>query len=151
MFHSRTLNTRINKLHERALRIVYKGHYSSFENLLKIDKSFTIHRRNLQKLATEMYKVKNGIAPLIMNQVFEVTDYHYNLRNDKTWVTHNVRTVNNGTETLSFRGPKIWEILPSSIKNTQSLKEFKTKIKNWKPEGCSCRLCQTYIPSLGFI
>ena len=98
-----------------------------------------------------MYKVKNGIAPLIMNQVFEVTDSHYNLRNDKTWVTHNVRTVNNGTETLCFRGPNTWEILPSSIKNIQSLKEFKTKIKTWKPEGCSCRSCQTYIPSLGFI
>ena len=67
MFHSRTLNTRINTLHERALRIVYKDHYSSFEHLLKIDKSFTIHHRNLQKLATEMYKVKTGIAPLIMN------------------------------------------------------------------------------------
>ena len=151
MFHSRTLNTRINNIHERALRIVYKGHNSSFEHLLKKDQSFTIHHRNLQKLATEMYKVKNGIAPLIMNHVFEVTDSHYNLRNNKTWTTHNVRTVHNGTETPCFRGPKIWEILPSSIKNAQSLNEFKTKVKTWKPEGCSCRLCQTYLPSLGFI
>ena len=151
MFHSRTLNNRINNLHERALRIVYKDHYSSFEDLLLKDKSFTIHHKNLQKLATEMYKVKHGVAPLIMNQIFEVTTSHYNLRNNREWATHNVRTVNNGTETLSFRGPKTWDILPRSIKEAGSLVEFKTKIKTWKPEGCSCRLCRTYIPSLGFL
>ena len=54
MFHSRTLNNKINKLHERALRLVYKDYISSFENLLNIDNTFTIQERNLQKLATEM-------------------------------------------------------------------------------------------------
>ena len=54
MFHSRRLNNKINKLHERALRIVYKNANLSFHELLKLDKSFCIHHRNLQKLATEM-------------------------------------------------------------------------------------------------
>ena len=56
MFHSRTLNNRINRLHERALRLAYKDRKSSFEQLLYLDKSFTIHHRNLQKLAIAMYK-----------------------------------------------------------------------------------------------
>ena len=43
MFHSRTLNNKINKLPERALRLVYKDYISSFENLLNIDNTFTIH------------------------------------------------------------------------------------------------------------
>ena len=47
MFHSRSLNNRINHIHERALRIVYKDYYSSFEELLEKDKSFTIHERNI--------------------------------------------------------------------------------------------------------
>ena len=54
MHHSRTLNNKINKLHERALRLVHKDHISTFEELLLQDESFTIHHRNLQKLATEM-------------------------------------------------------------------------------------------------
>ena len=52
MFHSRTLNNIINCLHEKALRLVYKDSELSFEDLLLLDKLFTVHHRNLQKLAT---------------------------------------------------------------------------------------------------
>ena len=58
MFHSRRLNNRINKLHERALRVTYDNDDLSFHDLLEKDNSFTIHERNLQKLAVEMYKVE---------------------------------------------------------------------------------------------
>ena len=51
MIHSRGLNNRINRIHERALRIVYDDNRSSFEDLLNKDKSVTIHQRNLQQLA----------------------------------------------------------------------------------------------------
>ena len=81
MFHSRKLNARINRLHERALRVVYKDFDSSFEELLRRDSSTTLHQRNLQKLMTEIFKVKTGIAPELMKGVFEFTDVPYNLRN----------------------------------------------------------------------
>ena len=49
MFHSRTLNNRINKTHEKALRIAYKDQtFLSFDDLLKRDKSARIHQKNLQ-------------------------------------------------------------------------------------------------------
>ena len=60
MFHSRKLNERINHIHERVLRIVYKDFNSSFQELLTKDNSLNIHHRNLQKLVTEIFKVKNG-------------------------------------------------------------------------------------------
>ena len=47
MCHSRTLNSKINKLHERALRLVYDDRQSTFEELLNIDKSVIIQHRNL--------------------------------------------------------------------------------------------------------
>ena len=67
MFHNRSLNHKINKLHERALRIVYNDYSSSFESLLNEDNSFTIHQRNLQKLATEMFKINNNLSPSFLN------------------------------------------------------------------------------------
>ena len=68
MCHSRTLNNKINYLHERALRIAYNDKVSTFQELLNQDKSVTIHIKNIQILATEIYKVKNGMAPAILNR-----------------------------------------------------------------------------------
>ena len=70
MFHDRTLNNKINHLHERALRIVYKDDCSSFDELLKKDDAVTIHHRNIQTIAIELYKYKNGLSPVIMNEIF---------------------------------------------------------------------------------
>ena len=151
MFHSRDLNNRINRLHERALRLVYKNNNLTFEELLKKDKSFSIHHRNLQKLATEMYKVKNNLSPTLMKSIFPEREIPYNLRNLNPFQSTKVNTVFNGTETIAFRGPKVWGMVPEDIKNSASLSEFKSKIKNWEPKGCTCRLCKVFIKDLGFI
>ena len=150
MCHSRILNNKINKLHERALRVVYKNDELSFEQLLQKDQSFTIHERNLQKLALEMYKVKHNFAPVAVQDIFTRSDIQ-NLRNDKGWEIPKARTVNNGIETIRYRGPKTWDLVPNEIRNSKSLTEFKAKIKKWKPRGCTCRLCKVYIHNLGFL
>ena len=150
MFCSRTLNNRINQLHERALRLVYKDATLSFEELLIVDKSFSIHHRNLQKL-TEMYKVINKLSPSFMHTIFPLTTNPYGLRNKNTFKTSNIHSVYYGSETLEFRGPKTWSLVPDDIKSSKTLSEFQSKIKRWRPAGCSCRLCCEYIPNLGFI
>ena len=70
MFHSRKLNSKLNRLQERPLRSVYNDKFSTFYQLLKKDKSVTIHTRNLQYLVTETFKVKKGISPAIMTEIF---------------------------------------------------------------------------------
>ena len=151
MFHSRTLNNRINKLHERALRLVYKDTNLTFEELLRKDNSFTIHQMNLQKLATEMYKVQNDLFPTIMKSIFPTRSIPINLRNKNPFMATNISSVFNGTETISFRGPKIWSLISEEIKNSKTLIEFKAKIKKWEPKGCTCRLCRTYVENIGFL
>ena len=59
----------INRIHERALRVVYKDHNSSFDELFEIDNSCKIHDRNLQKLVTDIFEVKMNSAREIMKEV----------------------------------------------------------------------------------
>ena len=66
MFHNRDLNKKINYLREQALRITWKEKSSSFQDLMRKDNAVSIHHRNIQVLTTEMFKVKNNIAPEIM-------------------------------------------------------------------------------------
>ena len=70
MFHSRKINNRINSLHERAVRVVYRDYKATFSELLSKDKSVTIHQKNLQLLATEIFKTKNELNPIIMKEIF---------------------------------------------------------------------------------
>ena len=72
MLHSRTMNNKINHLHERSLRIVYSDQSSTFEELLERDKTFSIHHKNVQSLAIEIYKFVNDLSPEIMDSVFNL-------------------------------------------------------------------------------
>ena len=56
MFHSRYTNKKINRLHERAPRIIYDGGVSTFEELLDKNKSFCIPHQNIQRLLIEIYE-----------------------------------------------------------------------------------------------
>ena len=149
MFHSRKLNNRINRLHERALRVVYNDDKSSFEELLTKDESFTVHERNIQTMAIELYKVAYGLSPKIMNLIFPLKDQII-YPTENIFKTCNVKTVSWGSETLYHLGPKIWSIVPNDMKKF-SLSKFTKKIRKWKPLDCPCRMCKTYIHGLGFI
>ena len=151
MFHSRSLNNKINRIHERALRIVYNDTVSSFSDLLVKDNSVSIHQRNLQVLATEMYKIKNNIAPTIVSEIFNTTDLNIPLRLQPDFQRPFVRSVYHGTESLSFLGPSIWNQVPNEIKQSASLSTFKNNIKALEFSNCPCRICKTYIQQIGFI
>ena len=151
MCHSRTLNNKINKLHERDYDLSINYRQSTFEELLNIVKSVTIHHRNLQMLATELYKVLHGFAPELMKDIFKKRNVTNNFRKTSTFETRNIKSVYNGSETISFIGPKLWELLPSKIKDPENLNIFKSNIKSWKPEYCPCRLCRLYLADIGFI
>ena len=71
-------------------------------------------------------------------------------RGTNDFVIPKVVTINRGIETMRFRGPKTWEIVPEYIKNSKSLSIFKEKIKHWKPTECNCRLCIEYVPGVGY-
>ena len=152
MFHSRSLNNKINRLHERYLRIIYNDKHSNFEELLVKDNSVSIHHNNIHTLAIEIYKVGNGICLEIMNDIFKLREStHYTLRHNSQFLVNPIHSVFNGSESASYLGPKISEEIPTDIKNKDSLIGFKNEIKKWKPLNCPCRICKTFIPNLGFI
>ena len=70
MCHNRTRNRKINRLHERCLRIIYNDKQLSFRMLIKKYSSVSIHNRNIQCLATEMCKVNNGLSPPVVSNIF---------------------------------------------------------------------------------
>ena len=150
MCHSRSKNRKINMLHERCIRIIYNDNQSSFTELLNKDNSAPIHIRNIQRLAIEMFRFYNGFSPLLMNNIFKLKAEN-SLRQVSEFSEPMVKRVYHGTESISYLAPKIFDILPEKLKNTDYQEHFKKKIKTWKPDNCPCRLCKVYIESVGFL
>ena len=134
MFHSRRLNKKINNVHEKALRIVYSGYKSTFQKLEDKDASFSVHHKNIQTLAIEIYKHIHGLLPAIMGEVFKINrTFPYNLRTQNDFSSRVPKTVKYGTETISFSAPRVWALVPEKMKECSCLKAFKSKIRKWKP------------------
>ena len=152
MIHNRKLNKKINKVHERALRIAYGDHKTGFSELLNIDKFVTIYQRNLQYLLVEIYKDKKGISPTIINEIFQFFENPvYELKSGVHLPNRNSPTVFFGTESIINLGAKLWSMIPENIKSSESLNVSKSKIKHWTPIHYPCRICIAYISQVGFI
>ena len=98
----------------------------------------------MQYLLIKIYKVKKGISPTIMIEIFE-------LRSGVHLPSRNSRTVFFGTESIMNPGAKSWNMVPQNTKSSESLNVFKSKIKYPTPNHCPCRICKTYIDQVGFI
>ena len=82
-----------------------------------------------------------------MSLVFPLKE-NINYCSKQKFKTRNIHTVKYGTETLAHFGPKIWALVPDSIKNTNFLNDL---IKKWNPVRCPCKLCRTYVNGVGYV
>ena len=116
MFCSRKINNRINRIHERALRLAYNDYSITFENLLEKEGSLSIHHRNVHRLANEMFKVYKGTGPKIYMDNF-ITKENMSLRFNSVFYRPNINSVLKGENSLRNFGPIVWnELLPNFIK-----------------------------------
>ena len=90
MFCSRQRNNLIIRVHERGLRLTYRNKTNKeFQKILRKKNELTIHRKNLQALMTEVYKIVNGIAPPVVNSLFNFLTNIHNIRNFQQIDTEN--------------------------------------------------------------
>ena len=144
MFHGRRANSKINHIHERALRIVYKNNILPFEEFLEFDKSLKIHHRNIQTLAIELFKIKNNLSVAIINDIFQPRAVRYNLRSQIDLTRPNINSEHFGISSLRY-------MVPNDMKNVNEIETFKNNIRKWKPVNCHCKLCLDYVSCVGYV
>ena len=111
MFHGREIKRKINQIHERSQRIVYRDYNSSFKNLLKKDNSVCIHHRNIQGLPVELLKVKENLSNTIMSDTFPTRVLNYNLRSQTDFLRNTVNTTKFGLNSLRHFASKVWSMI----------------------------------------
>ena len=72
--------------------------------------------------------------------MFQVRKINYDLRYFQKIADTKKNSVKVGLETISYRAPQLWNLVPTDIKDALSLSTFKNKIKSWYCGSCPCRL-----------
>ena len=114
----------------------------SYNNLLFRRNSVSIHQRHLRFLVTKMFKSISQINPEFMWSFFKQKKLSYNLRKGPILNLPRTQSTYYGTNAIYFRGSVIWNNFLVKVKSSNSVFEFKTKIKNLGNINCGCLICR---------
>ena len=132
---------KLERIQERAFRFLLCDYESDYEQILtKLNKT-TLEIRRLRLLATEIFKTINDLNAPYMKEVFELNTRRSESGPDKLVVQSQI-SMKYGSYSLRSLGPKIWNKLPSEIKNSVNLSIFKESITNWSGPYCRCCSCK---------
>ena len=131
---------RLERIQERAFRLLLNDHESDYEQLFtKINKP-TLEIRRLKFLATEIFKTINNLNPPYMKEIFELNTRRDNA--ESKLIVQSQRSMKYGSYTLRSLGPRIWNKLPVDIRKCNSLLNFKELLKTWSGPKCHCNSCK---------
>ena len=124
-----TIGFVVERILERALRAVFKSKSETYNELLTKAGLPSLHQQRLQNIAIFKYKVKNGLMPSYITELFNTTPKQYNLRNTDFNIPH-FRSVHYGKHSLRYFGPHLWNKLDKTDREKPNLKSFKNSIKS---------------------
>ena len=121
---------KLERIQERALKAIYNRKSGTYDEFLEMAKLPTLKNRRLQDIAILMYKVKNGLCPLYIKEIFQNNNNcNYNLRNSLDFSIPRFNTVTYGKHSLRYLGPVLWAKLDKKVKNAETLRTFKIIIR----------------------
>ena len=129
---------KMEKIQERALRLLTNETECTYEHLLSIVNKPSLEIRRQRTLATEVFKTINNLNPDYMKDIF-IKNVRRGGSNKLYVQSHRAKTY--GEKSLKTLGPKIWNDLPEDIRTATSLSRFKILIKTWSGPSCNCNLC----------
>ena len=126
-----TLNDKLQKLQNRAARIITKSRYdtSSSELFGKLGWDNLLVRRKKHR-AILMFKTVNDLTPHYLRELFQSRSTGYNLRNSENTLFVAKPRTNYGKRSFSYSGAVLWNELPQNMRAIGSLNQFKREIDN---------------------
>ena len=109
-------NFNINRVHHRALSVVYQNFNLSLLDLLSLSNGVTLHISYIHKLLHEIFKSVNGLNLYFMSELFLPKFSGYSLRRGQQLVLPPTSTVKFGLHSVSFVGSLVWDRLSKDVK-----------------------------------
>ena len=133
--------TKLEKVQKRSLRCIYNNSTGSYKDLIhKCDKS-TLYVNRQRVILQYMYKILNDDVPPYLTDSISLDTNRHTTRCLMKVKQPAFRTITHGRYSMSYYGPKLWNILPNNLKMCKSYKAFKMSLRGWKGNACACNSC----------
>ena len=122
---------KLEKLQERALATVYRDRSLTYDVMLKMSGQLSIRMNLVRLLAIEIFKCLNGMNPAYLNELLITHESKYELRNRSRLLQPKFNTYRYGYNSFRYLGSKLWNSLPSHLKNIDDIFDFRREIYKW--------------------
>ena len=126
-FCGKVNNNKIEKIQERALRLIYKDYDSSYVDLLSAADIPTMLTRRLRGFLLEVFKSTRNLNSECLNDMFMVKHVNYSFRNKRIIVQPKRRNTTYGLRSISYLGAKLWNDNVSSFHEVCEIEYFAFK------------------------
>ena len=151
LFCSPESTRKIDRIQERALRLLYDDYTSDAVTIISKANKSSICIERYRKLSLEIFKTINDLNPEYMKDIFVKNQDPYGLRNNNRHqydlTNQGFKAFTYGESSLRVLGPKVWNSLPQHFKSEDNLETFKKLIKAWGGYHCKCKMCKRTNPS----
>ena len=115
MFCRKKQYLKIQKIHHKALKVVYNSN-KNYDELLRDNNEFSVHQRHLRTLICEIFKSLNNLNPEFMWSYFVFKNITYNIRNGPLLRLPSAKSTSCSINSVLFRACLLWNSLPQSVK-----------------------------------
>ena len=115
---------KLERTNKRALRLITNKSHLSYEDLCAEEKQLSVTKQCLKSTATLMYKIRNGVSPKYLTEMFTIQESNYEMRDNSKFSVPTYMTVTYGKDSFSYFGAKLGNNIPIGIKSWTSLNTF---------------------------
>ena len=141
-FCGHTNSLKIEKVHKKSLNVVLNDYVSPYHILLEKVKRPTTYVSRMKSIGLEVFKCLHKCSPTYTTDMFSISASPYDTRGGIKLIQPRVNSSRNGLKSFRYQGAKIWNELPTSMKNTEDVSEFKYRLNEWPGPVCKCGSCE---------
>jgi hypothetical protein len=132
---------KLDKLQERALRIIFKDYEMSYPELLTECDMSTLYVQRLRKIVIMVHKIIHDNAKPFPNDFFKFKPVLYDFRSQNMLDKVSCNTSKYGINSFLFQGATLWNSLSNEARFCENVLDLKSYLVKWNGPECSCGSC----------
>jgi len=115
---------KLEKIQERALRVIFKDFTSSYSCLLDAANIRTLYASRCKKVLEHVFKAIHNLSPLFPPNSYEIKSVPYDMRQVNILRQPNFNTVRYGKNSMKYQACKLWNVMPNNLTEIDDFKDF---------------------------